>query len=91
MYYAMFYEVVEDYIERRAPFRDQHLALARAARERGELVMGGAFADPPDGALLIFKGDGPGVAGRFAKEDPYVTNGIVHTWRVREWTVVIGN
>jgi len=91
VYYAMFYEVVIDYVERRAPFRDQHLALAKQARDRGELVMGGAFANPPDGALLVFKGESPEVAERFARADPYVSNGIVHTWRVREWTVVIGN
>lgn len=90
MYYAMFYEVVHDYLERRAPFRERHLALAQEARERGDLVMGGAFSDPPDGALLVFRGESSEVAERFAREDPYVVNGIVHTWRVREWTVVIG-
>jgi uncharacterized protein YciI len=90
MYYALFYETVDGYVERRAPLRDEHLALARAAHARGELVMGGAFADPADAALLVFQGDGPEVAERFAKADPYVRNGLIRKWRVRPWTVVIG-
>ena len=90
MYWLLFYEVVDDYIERRAPLRDEHLALARAAHERGELVMAGALADPPDGAVFVFTGDGPSVASRFAESDPYVRNGIVTSWRVRSWTVVVG-
>ena len=90
MYFALFYDTVDDYLERRASFRTEHLALARAACERGELVLGGAFADPADQALLVFEGTDRSVAERFAAADPYVTNGLVKDWRVREWTVVIG-
>ena len=90
VYYLLQYQTVDDYLTRRAPFREAHLALARAAHERGELVMGGALADPADSALLVFKGDSPAVAERFAKGDPYVHNGLILEWRVRPWTVVIG-
>jgi uncharacterized protein len=90
MYFVLFYETVENYVEKRAPFRDEHLALARAAHERGELVMAGALAEPADGAVLVFKGDGPVCAEAFAKNDPYVKNGLIKKWRVRPWTVVIG-
>jgi uncharacterized protein len=90
MHHVLFYETCENYVERRSPFREEHLALARAAFERGELVMAGALADPPDGALLVFRGDGPERAEAFAKADPYVRNGLVVKWRVRPWTVVIG-
>jgi uncharacterized protein YciI len=90
MYYLLLYDVVDDYIERRAPFREAHLARARAAHERGDLVMAGALADPADGAVLVFKADGPTVAERFAENDPYVQNGLVTRWRVRPWTVVVG-
>ena len=90
MYFALFYDTVDDYIERRASFRAEHLALARAASERGELVLAGAFADPADQALLVFEGADRSVAERFAAADPYVMNGLVKRWRVREWTVVIG-
>lgn len=90
MYMALIYELVDDYLERRSAFRAEHLALARAASERGELVLGGAFADPADGALLVFQGADRSVAERFAAADPYVRHGLVTRWRVREWTVVVG-
>lgn len=90
MYYILFYKTVDNYIEKRAPFRDEHLSLAQQANENGSLVMGGALADPPDGAILLFRGDHPSVAEDFAKNDPYVKNGLITDWRVREWVVVIG-
>jgi uncharacterized protein YciI len=90
-YYALTYEVVDDYVARRTVYREQHLAYANAANERGELVLGGACANPVDQALLIFKGESPAVAEEFARDDPYVVNGLVVRWTVREWTIVIGN
>ncbi|HUK35131.1 MAG TPA: YciI-like protein [Vicinamibacterales bacterium] len=90
MHYLLFYEVVDNYAERRAPFRAAHLQYAKQALERGELVLGGAFANPIDGTVLLFKGASPSVAEAFAKTDPYVVNGLVTNWRVREWTTVIG-
>jgi uncharacterized protein YciI len=88
MHYLLFYDVVDDYVARRPPFRDAHLAHARAAQARGELVLAGALANPGDGAVLLFAV--PGAAERFAAADPYVVNGLVTRWRVREWSTVIG-
>ncbi|OZI45945.1 YciI-like protein [Bordetella genomosp. 4] len=90
MHYLMFYDLVPDYLERRGAFRDEHLALARAAVARGELVVAGALADPADQAVLLFKADSPAVAEEFAKADPYVKAGLVKQWRVRAWTTVVG-
>lgn len=90
MHYLLFYEVGEDYVSRRAEFRDAHLKMAWAACDRGELVLGGALAKPVDGAVLLFKGESPEVAERFARADPYVTSGAVRRWQVREWTTVVG-
>jgi hypothetical protein len=90
VHYLLFYDVVDDYAERRAPFRAAHIKLAREAADRGELVLGGGLANPVDGSVLLFKGESPAVAERFAKADPYVTNGVVTKWRVREWTTVVG-
>ena len=89
-YFLLLYDVVEDYMERRGEFRGIHLELANAAHERGELVLAGALADPSDGAVLVFRGDDPSAAERFAESDPYVQNGLVTRWRVRPWTVVVG-
>ena len=82
--------MADDYTTRRAAFRGAHLTAAWAAAERGELVLGGALANPADSAVLLFKGDSPEVAEKFAKTDPYVLNGVVKSWRVREWTTVVG-
>jgi len=90
MHYLLFYEVGEDYVARRAEFRDAHLEKAWAASALGELVLGGALANPVDGAVLLFKGDSPEVAERFARADPYVTSGAVKRWHVREWMTVAG-
>lgn len=91
MYYLLIYKTVEGYIEKRTPFRAEHLALAKAAFERSELVMGGALADPADEAVLVFKGDTPAAAEQFVANDPYVKNGLIQEWKIRPWTVVVGN
>ncbi|MCL4504855.1 MAG: YciI-like protein [Chloroflexi bacterium] len=90
MHYLLFYDVVPDYVERRAAFRDQHLTLAWQAAERGELILGGALAEPIDGAILMFSGGSPAVAEKFVAADPYVKNGLVTRWRIRPWMTVVG-
>lgn len=88
-YYAMIYDLVDDYMARRGAFREEHLKMAADAHARGELLLGGAFADPPDKALMIFTVDDSKVAESFARKDPYVIHGLVKRWEVRPWTVVI--
>lgn len=90
MHYLLFYEFVPDYLERRGQYRNEHLTLAWESSARGELVLGGAYADPADGALLLFTGDSPAVAEQFAESDPYVRAGLVTRWQVRAWTTVAG-
>ena len=90
MHYLLFYDLAEDYVARRPEFRAAHLRMAWESSERGELVLGGALADPPDRAVLLYRADSPRVVEDFAKLDPYVTNGLVRRWHVREWTTVAG-
>lgn len=90
-HFLLFYEVADDYVARRAEYRDQHLTKAWQASERGELLLGGALADPIDGAVLLFKGESRRVAEDFAKADPYVISGAVKRWYVREWNTVAGD
>lgn len=89
-HFLLFYEVSADYLERRLQFRSAHLSHAWNAHSRGELVVAGALADPADGAVLMFKGEDASHAEAFARADPYVANGLVRRWHVREWTTVIG-
>ncbi|MFO7303934.1 MAG: YciI-like protein [Gammaproteobacteria bacterium] len=90
MHYVLMYEFAPDYLQRRAAWRDEHLRLAWAAHERGELVLGGAFADPPDRGMLLFECESPDIPLRFAQADPYVKNGLVVRHTVRAWTTVVG-
>ena len=90
MYWLLLYDLVDDYLERREALRPEHLGVAEAAHERGELVLAGAVPDPFDLAVLVFKGDDQAVVERFVGQDPYVRGGLVKGWRIRGWNVVIG-
>jgi uncharacterized protein len=89
-YLALIYNVVDDFASRRTPYRSEHLRLASEAHDRGELLLGGALADPVDTALIIFRCDSASSAEDFARNDPYVKNGLVKEWKVRPWNVVVG-
>jgi uncharacterized protein len=90
VHYLLMYDPVPDYLERRVPLRAAHVAHAKAAVARGELVLGGALANPADQVILLFVGSSPAAAEAFAKADPYVQQGLIASWRVREWTTVVG-
>jgi uncharacterized protein YciI len=90
-HFVLIYDVIDDYVARRAAFREEHLGYSRAAQARGELLLGGVFTDPVDKALLIFRVKDAAVVEEFARHDPYVLNGLVKNWTVRPWTVAIGN
>ena len=89
-HFLLIYDLAEDYLERRPGFRGAHLALAEAAVARGELLLGGALAEPADQAILLFASEDAGAAEAFARADPYVAEGLVRAWRVRPWTTVVG-
>ena len=84
------YTLAEDYLQRRTTYRAEHLALLEQAHRSGELVMAGAMSEPADRALLVWRDVDPAVLERFAANDPYVANGVVLSWRVRPWNVVVG-
>ncbi len=89
MHFVLAYDYVPDMAERRKPFRDEHLALIRKFHGEGKLRMAGAF-QPLEGGLLVFTVDSPAEVEAFVKADPYARNGLVTSWRVREWTLVVG-
>ena len=90
MHYLLFYEFVPDYLARRAAFRTAHLLAAWKLQERGELILAGAYADPVDGAVLLFRCESKAIPERFVASDPYVIGGLVTRWHIREWTTVVG-
>jgi len=91
MHYLLIYELSPDYLEKRGAHRDEHLKLAWESQKIGELILGGALQDPSDQAYLLFKSDSPKSAEIFAKNDPYVKNGVVLSWKVRPWMTVVGD
>jgi hypothetical protein len=90
-YFALIYYVVEGFVSRRTAFREEHLGLVKKANRRGELLLAGALGDPVDRALLVFRTQDRSIAEAFARDDPYVINGLVTRWEVQPWAVVIGN
>jgi uncharacterized protein YciI len=89
MHLLLEYALAPDYLERRAALREEHLALAAAAHERGELLLAGALPDPYDRAVLVWRAPRE-VVERFVAQDPYVAHGLVTGWTIRPWNVVVG-
>ncbi len=90
-YFMLTYEVVENYVELRKPFREEHLAKAREATVAGQLILGGALMEPCDKAVLIFRAPSEAIVEDFVRADPYVLNGLVRSWTIRKWNVVAGS
>ena len=83
MKYVLFYESSGEGLAKAAAHFAAHRARWQTFVDRGELLMIGPFADPREGAMAIFTTRES--AEEFAAEDPFVVNGVVVSWRVREW------
>ncbi|MAB21970.1 MULTISPECIES: YciI-like protein [Idiomarina] len=90
MHYLLQYQISDDYMEKRALYRDEHLSLAWQAAERGDLLLGGAVGNPVESAQLLFYVDDPKVVEAFAEADPYVINGLVTQYKILPWNTVVG-
>jgi uncharacterized protein len=84
------YKYIENMIEKRAPHRSAHLEHADNFVKRNILIAGGAIVPEVDRGVLVFKADSAAVVEEFAKADPYVKQGLVTSYTVKEWMVVIG-
>ena len=89
-YFALTYDVVPNFAERRRPHREAHLDLVREAHGRGLLMLAGALGDPAEAALLVFRAESASPVEAFARADPYVAEGLVTAWRVRPWNIAVG-
>jgi len=90
MHFLLVYTTSEDFLDRRPEFRAEHLTLAWQAVERGELIIGGPLENPTNAHVMLFEAEDPATVEAFAKNDPYVVNGLVTQWDVRPWTTVVG-
>uniref|UniRef100_A0A7S0WYM2 YCII-related domain-containing protein n=1 Tax=Chlamydomonas leiostraca TaxID=1034604 RepID=A0A7S0WYM2_9CHLO len=88
-YHILSYSYVKDILEKRGPYREAHLAAAQAKADQGLMVMAGAVGSPPEGATFIFRNQSQQDIEAFVQADPYVKNGLVTSWKVSPYTVVV--
>lgn len=65
-----------------------HFARIQAFHARGEILMVGTFGDPEtEGSMAVF----PTLASAeaFVKDDPFVLEGVVKSWQIREWNEIL--
>ncbi|MEA2443865.1 MAG: uncharacterized protein QOJ12_1157 [Thermoleophilales bacterium] len=87
-HFLLLYDYPDDVLERRAPHRDEHLALVRTWKDDGRLLLAGAIGDPPNGGALAFRVDDVGEVEDFVNADPYVREGVITGHRVEPWNIV---
>jgi hypothetical protein len=85
---VLFYQYVEDILERRAPHREAHLARINEWRDDGKIVLAGAVGSPPTGAVIVFDVEDPGEVETFAADDPYVVAALVTEFRIEPIALV---
>jgi uncharacterized protein len=86
--YVVFYESADDVLETAPLHFAAHSARLDDFHARGELLMVGTFADPQaDGSMSIFRTRA--AAEEFVRDDPFVRNGVVRSWRILEWNEVL--
>ena len=88
MKYVLLYESAEDVAANAPPHFPAHRARLDEFHRRGDLLMVGTFGDPQaQGSMSIFSSRA--AAEEFAAGDPFVINGVVRRWEVRDWNEVL--
>lgn len=82
------YVLVDDYLERRAALRTEHLGVVAEYRAAGLLTLAGALSEPVDEAYLVFRTGDRELVTDFVERDPYVREGLVREVIIRAWSVV---
>ena len=90
-YYILIYQYADDYLNKRTPYRQDHFKLAKEAVASGNLILGGATENPADQGILVFKVYDIAIIETFIAKDSYVLNGVVTSWEIKEWNVVVGS
>eukprot|EP00903_Cladosiphon_okamuranus_P006131 g6034.t2 len=85
---AVVYTYVDGMVDKRGPYRSDHLELLKTMTEEGSCLLGGAFVEPCDGAVILFSS--PDQAQRFVDTDPYNTGGLVTKYQIRDYMAVVG-
>uniref|UniRef100_A0A7S1D9B1 YCII-related domain-containing protein n=1 Tax=Cyclophora tenuis TaxID=216820 RepID=A0A7S1D9B1_CYCTE len=89
--YLLRYDYIPDVLEKRGPYREGHLGVAKDLIAEGKCLSGGPTGEVgmevPTGALFVFTDEES--AKLFVEKDPYVSAGIVTGHSIEEWNVVV--
>ena len=84
MKYVLFYESADDVLSKAPAHYEAHSARLKEFHDRGELLMVGVFGDPQEqGSMSIFRSRE--AAEEFVAGDPFVLNGVIKGWEIRDW------
>jgi hypothetical protein len=89
MKYVLLYESADDVATKAPEHFPAHHARLMEFHARGELLMVGPFGDAQtQGSMGIFATrEG---AEAFVRDDPFVRNGVVRAWEIRDWNEILG-
>ena len=84
MKYVLLYESADNVLETAPVHYPAHSERLQEFAQRGTLQMVGPFGDPQkEGSMAIFTARE--AAEEFVEDDPFVKNGVVRSWEIREW------
>jgi len=88
MKYVLTYEGAPDFMSKVPANIAAHRALWKKFTDEKTLLLIGPFTDAPaGGAMGVFSTRA--AAEAFAAADPFVINGVVARWTIREWNEVL--
>lgn len=87
--HVVLYASAPDVLSRAPAHFPAHKARLDEFHARGELLLVGTFGDPQEqGSMAIFTTRE--AAEAFVADDPFVLNGVVRAWEIREWNEILG-
>jgi uncharacterized protein YciI len=89
-YLLLTLDYVEDILEKRDPYRAEHIAGAKAEEEAGKCVLAGALQNPTDKGVFVFKDCDEAYVKNFVESDAYYKAGLVPSYTIRPWMIVVG-
>jgi uncharacterized protein len=88
MKHVLFYESAPEVLSKAPAHFPAHKARLDAFHADGTLLMVGTFGDPQaEGSMAIFTTRA--AAEEFVADDPFVRNGVVQAWHIREWNEIL--
>ena len=82
--HVLFYTSADDVLAKAPAHFPAHSARCDDFHARGSLLMVGTFGDPQrEGSMAIFTTHE--AAEEFVRGDPFVLNGVVSRWEIRQW------